>query len=308
MIQPIQELILLTSPPASGKTYWINSFKDSLEDQELLVISPLRALAEECKMKWGQKITVMTPEEWLIKKIPFEVIIFDEFHLFFYWGDSFRPMMWEAFFEISQKAKLTILLTATVSMEMKREIQLFECHFHSLTWVDHGNQILRYKPSRYIKAPSYSWLIKQIESEKKNDGVKLIFCQYRDEVLKWEKTLNLRGYRCISCVGGESKNMARKLLKIPEPDFIICTTVLSHGVNLPKIKRIYFLYKIDQLDFWIQMVARGGRSGEEFKVFSLESPVGLKWSPIGNYLAVKLLALKQNLRLDPLLQHFFISK
>jgi hypothetical protein len=75
-----------------------------------------------------------------------------------------------------------------------------------------------------------------------------------------------------------------------------------------KIKRIYFLYKIQQLDFWIQMVARGGRSGEEFEVFSLESPVGLKWSKLRNYFVVLLLGIKRNLRLDPLLQHFFISK
>jgi superfamily II DNA helicase RecQ len=308
MIQYPQELILLTSPPASGKTYWINLFKESLGNQKLLVISPLRALAEECKMKWGDKITVMTPEEWLIKKIPYDVIVFDEFHLFFYWGDSFRPMMWEAFFELTQFSKLTILLTATVSVEMKREVQLFACHFDSITWVDHGNQILRYKPTKYIKAPSSLWLIKQIESEKKNSGVKLIFCKYREEVFKLEKKLKHMGHQCLSCVGGESKEMAKKLLIVPDPDFIICTTVLSHGVNLPKIKRIYFLYKIQQLDFWIQMVARGGRSGEEFEVFSLESPVGLKWSTLRNYFVVLLLGIKRNLRLDPLREHFFISK
>jgi late competence protein required for DNA uptake (superfamily II DNA/RNA helicase) len=308
MIQFMQELILLTSPPASGKTYWINSFNESLGDQKLLVISPLRALAEECKLKWGESIAVMTPEEWLIKKTPFDVIVFDEFHLFFYWGDSFRPMMWEAFFEISQNAKLTILLTATVSQEMKREVQLFACHFDSLTWIDHGNQKLRFEPTKYIKAPTTLWLLKQIESEKQNSGVKLIFCKYREEVFKLEKQLKLLGHHCISCVGGESKDMAKKLSKIPDPDFIICTTVLSHGVNLPKIKRIYFLYKIHNLDFWIQMVARGGRRGEDFEVFSLESPVELNWSPLKNYFHVLLIGIKRNLRLDPLLQHFFISK
>ena len=304
----IQELLILTSPPASGKTYWIKSFQESLGRQKILVISPLRALAEECKAKWGEDIDMMTPEEWLTKKKSYEVIVIDEFHLFYYWGDSFRPQMWEAFYGLVEHARLTILLTATFSQEMQMKVKLFECHFHSVKWIDHGNQVLKYKPTLYIKAPNIRWLKKQIESEEKNDGVKLIFCKYREEDFNLESQLLVLGFQCITCVGGESRDMARKLTTIPEPDFIICTTVLSHGVNLPRIKRIYFLYKIQELDFWIQMVARGGRKGEPFDVFSLNKPPGKDWSPLKNTLFLMIHSLKRNLRLDPLLRHLFISK
>lgn len=303
-----RELLILTSPPASGKTYWIKSFHESLNNKKLLVISPLRALAEECKGNWENEILIMTPEEWIVKRESFDVVIFDEFHLFFYWGDTFRPQMWEAFFDISQEAKLTILLTATLSKEMQNEIQLFSCHFHSIIWVNQGNQTLRYKPSLYLKAPNSKWLFKQIEVEKKNSSVKLIFCRFREEVFHLEKKLNSLGFICVSCVGGESREMAGKLKMTPSPDFIISTTVLSHGVNLPKIRRIYFLYLVEELDFWIQMVARGGRKGEDFDVFSLNTPVGLKWSLWKNYLTMICLTLKRNLTLDPLLRHFFISE
>jgi ATP-dependent DNA helicase RecQ len=302
------ELLILTSPPASGKTFWIKSFKESLGSQKLLVISPLRALAEECKTKWGDDISIMTPEEWLTKKISYEVVVFDEFHLFYYWGDTFRPLMWEAFFGISERAKLVILMTATFSNEMMKKVQLFECHFHSLLWVNHGNQMLRYKPTFYLKAPDQRWLLKQIELEPKKEGVKLIFCKFRSEVFKLELELIKLGFSCVSCVGGESKEMAKKLSHNPAPDFIVCTTVLSHGVNLPEIKRIYFLYKVSEIDFWIQMVARGGRRGEPFEVFALEKPTGINWSPLKNYFWVCLLDLKRNLSLDPLLGNFFISK
>lgn len=302
------ELLVLTSPPASGKTFWIKSFKDSLGSQKLLVISPLRALAEECKSKWGDHILVMTPEEWLNKKTPFELVVFDEFHLFYYWGDTFRPLMWEAFYGIAEKAELVILMTATFSVEMMKKVKLFECHFQSIKWINHGNQILRYKPTFYLKAPSPNWLLKQIELEPKKDGVKLIFCKFRYEVFRLEKELMNLGYSCMSCVGGESKQMAKKLSYDPNPDFIVCTTVLSHGVNLPEIKRIYFLYEVREIDFWIQMVARGGRRGQPFEVFALEKPMGLNWNPIKNFCWVLLLGLKKNLRLDPLLRHFFISK
>ncbi len=277
-----QDLIILTSPPASGKTYWISKLHEAQKTDQLLVISPLRALADECREKWGESILVMTPEEWLTKKTFASIVIFDEFHLFFYWGDSFRPQMWEVFFEISQYTSQTYLLTATLSDEMRDEITLFSSQFDNILWLDHGNQQLKFKPYRYIMAPTKKWLQTQIENEVKSSSVKLIFCQYRDEVLTYEKKLSNLGFTCLTCIGGESKFMAAKLKACPCPDYIISTTVLSHGVNLPHITKIYFLYKIKNLDFWIQMVARGGRRGEKYQVLALEKPYGLPWNSAHN--------------------------
>jgi ATP-dependent DNA helicase RecQ len=286
----IQELIVLISPPASGKTYWISQLNESLESEKILVISPLRALADECRAKWGESIVVMTPEEWLGKKVFYDLVIFDEFHLFFYWGDSFRPLMWEVFFEVSLKTKMTFLLTATLSLEMKKEINHFQTQFDALYWIDYGNQRLKFKPRKYIKLSSRYEILQTIFSQKKKTDVKLIFCQFRNEVFDLEKKLLKKGYSCITCVGGESKFMAERLRDNPGPDFIIATTVLSHGVNLPMIAKIFFTYKIENLDFWIQMVARGGRKGEAFTVFSLEKPHDLKWNKFLN--AIEILKLK----------------
>lgn len=293
----MQELLLITSPPASGKTYWIEQFFHELPSQKLLVISPLRALADECKDKWGETIEVMTPEEWLNKKSFHETVVFDEFHLFFYWGDSFRPKMWEAFFELSSYAKLTVLLTATLNEKMKEEIILFSSQFDSILWSDHGNQILKYRPSHYIKAPSRQWIMKQIEEEESQTGVKLIFCKYRTEVFKVQEHLVGLGYSCLACVGGEAKYFKDKLKLNPSPDFIIATTVLSHGVNLPQITKIFFLYEVNNIDFWIQMLARGGRRGEPFEVFSLEKPHVISWSYWQNLANVIWLTFRQKMSL-----------
>lgn len=268
------------------------------------MISPLRALADECRLKWGDEIPVMTPEEWLGKKTSAEILIFDEFHLFFYWGDSFRPLMWEMFFEVTQKSKFTFLLTATLNEMMKKEIMHFDSQFDSIYWVDKGNQKLMYKPFRYIVAPSKKWIQNQYEMEPKNRDVKLIFCQYREEVFALEKKLLTLGYSCITCVGGESKFMAKKLRECPKPDFIISTTVLSHGVNLPMIKKIYFTYQVANQDFWIQMVARGGRRGDQYQVFSLEKPIGLKWNYCTNLLNVFYYSIRQKFSRDNLFTPF----
>lgn len=281
-----QDLIILTSPPASGKTYWISKLQEVEKSDQLLVISPLRALADECREKWGESILVMTPEEWLSKKTFRRSVIFDEFHLFFYWGDSFRPLMWEVFFEISLSTTRTWLLTATLSEAMRQEICYFSSQFDRILWLDHGNQILKYKPTSYIKAPDKKWIRSQIENETTGKDVKLVFCQYREEVFSYARRLTSLGFSCLTCVGGESKYMAKKLKNNPSPDFIISTTVLSHGVNLPDIKKIFFLYEVNNLDFWIQMTARGGRRGENYKVIALDVPQGLEWNPWQNYIQI----------------------
>jgi superfamily II DNA helicase RecQ len=246
----------------------------------------------------------MTPEEWLGKKTFADIVIFDEFHLFFYWGDSFRPLMWEMFFEVTQKASFTFLLTATLNEKMKDDLILFKSQFDAIYWVNNGNQQLMYKPFRYLKAPSRKWIQNQFEMEEKNKNVKLIFCQYRAEVFALEKKLLSLGFSCIPCVGGESKFMAKRLSDCPHPDFIISTTVLSHGVNLPMIKKIYFTYQVSNIDFWIQMVARGGRRGDQYQVFALEKPYELKWNRYLNFVHVLFLTFRQKISRQKFLSPF----
>jgi ATP-dependent DNA helicase RecQ len=287
------ELIVLTAPPASGKTHLISSLIRDL-GQLPLVISPLRALANECVSMWGNSCIVMTPEEWLKKRKKSRIVILDEFHLYFYWGDSFRPQMWEAFYEMVHDAELVIFLTATLTAEMFEEIKTYGCHFDQMTWVDHGNQQLKNKPIHYYKAYSLKWIENYLLNTTHDEGVNLIFCAYRADVLKWEKILKGKGHTVWTCLGGEASLFSLKVQSERPPRFIIATTVLSHGVNLPNISRIFFLYPVKNLDFWIQMVARGGRRGEKFEVFALENPVGIKWNRLLNTLAIARLSLKMS--------------
>ncbi len=275
------ELLLLTSPPASGKTFWIQTFADAVEEK-ILVISPLRALADECLRNWGEKIIVMTPEEWMKKKITSGIVIFDEFHLLSYWGNSFRPVMWEVFESLSVSAELVIGLTATLSRDLQDEMNTLECGFSNILWIDHGNQSLKWKPTSYIQV-TRKFMEKCILSLE-CPGTSLIFCQYREEVSHWEKRLKAEGFSVWSCRGGESQLCSLKVINDLPPQFIVSTTVLSHGVNLPSIGRVFFFYPVRNKDFWIQMIARGGRRGEGFQVFALEPPYGLRWSRTRNLL------------------------
>jgi superfamily II DNA or RNA helicase len=131
-----------------------------------------------------------------------------------------------------------------------------------------------------------------LQSKPSRTGVTLIFCRYRQEVMKTTLDLRTRGRVVWSCIGGESAAFSERVRNEAPPEFIVSTTVLSHGVNLPKIVRIIFLDPVNSLDFWIQMVARGGRRGEKFDVYSLEKPVGIKWNRFTNFLAILQLSFK----------------
>ncbi len=277
------ELLILTSPPASGKTFWIKSYQEEIHE-DLLVISPLRALADECRSRWGESVTVMTPEEWLIQGKHHEVVIFDEFHLLTYWGDTFRPRMWEAFEDLCGGARLVIGLTATFSPELVERVELFSCHFDRILWADYGNMKLKYQPDSYVRLTGS--LMEKTILNLPPRGTSLIFCRYREEVLEWEKRLQKDGHRSWSCRGGEAPAFRKRVELESAPDYIISTTVLSHGVNLPVISRIFFLYPVKNIDFWIQMTARGGRTGEKFEVFALEPPHGLRWGRFSNLVSL----------------------
>jgi superfamily II DNA helicase RecQ len=195
---------------------------------------------------------------------------------------------------LSSICELSVLLTATFSEEMQIPLRLMECHFDEMIWVDLGNQRLKNLPAKYYKVPSKKWLMEFLPTVKKNE-TNLIFCAYRQEVAKLAQFLEREGYVVWTCLGGEASAFSQKVQTETAPDFIIATSVLSHGVNLPTLKRVIFFYEIKDLNFWIQMVARGGRHGEQFEVFSLENPQGIKWSRTLNILAIQGLSLKMKL-------------
>ncbi|HXH74605.1 MAG TPA: helicase-related protein [Bacteriovoracaceae bacterium] len=298
----VQDLIVLTSPPASGKTYWIETFARGIGPSSLMVISPLRALADECRDKWKDEIKVVTPEEWLLTQEYRDIIVFDEFHLNYYWGDSFRPVLWEVFYALSSRARLCVLLTATLSPEMEDEIRLMGLHFNQIVFCDYGNRKLKFHPARYYKAPTKTWMRDFIDLGPRGNGVNLIFCAFRNEVFEWGERLRKSGYIVWTCVGGESREMRIRMASESVPHFIVATTVLGHGVNLPAISCVYFLYPLKNIDFWIQMVARGGRKGEDYEVFALENPHGIKWKLSSNFLAI--LGLSLRMRLHSLKREF----
>lgn len=292
----MKNAIWLISPPASGKTTLLLEIFAQLPSQRWIFLSPLRALAEEfylrvkdiipTQMYWRNSdhlilpegLIIVTPEQVdqkLVRQLEGAVVIVDEIHLWDHWGNSFRPVMWEAYFSLTEKSPLMIHLTATVNAELTEWIELSRSHFDEIFVFDYGNNQMKYSPQKTILYPlSMKSNVQQSIKRKlkqKNMGVRLVFCAYREEVRQWKRWCDENGLFALCCVGGEARAFQQELALIPHvPDVIISTTVLSHGVNLPEITGVYFTYQVKDQDFWLQMVTRGGRRGQSYEVITFD--------------------------------------
>lgn len=292
------DALILTAPPGWGKTYkLLAAIKET--KRRVVFIFPLRALCDEVhlsSLKMGiDTLNIRTPEDLkIIEKqkyfnsfnlilstpemlknsdlfIEDYLFILDEFHLFYYWGDSFRQKLLETYFEVTSSGVPIILLTATLSSELFQRVSLeLEQNYKQVIHMNMGNQKLKNIPRNTFYYPRFlrNWLLDDLKYSTKL-GVSLVFCKYRSEVYRMTKTLEGLGFSVLSCVGGEASEFVQNLLNSKEPDFIVATSVVSHGVNLPNIKNIYFTYAVDNIDFYIQMIGRGGRDGDHFSIHVL---------------------------------------
>ncbi len=260
---------LWIAPPAWGKTKKIMELVHSGEE-EFLFISPLRALAIEVQSKCSVLNTVL-PEEILnydwenISNVkPNLIVIWDEIHLMLRWGESFRPAYLEAWYGFCVSGLRGIGMTATLDAEVKDFLLSTLKHSHEYLLIgDAGNFSFHNKEIKYFLGPQ-SWREELIPSLKET----IIFCPHRHDVDHWVEVLEMQEIRSWGCKGGETKAFQERLSIESPPDIIVATSCLSHGVNLPKLKRVVLLD--ESAPWWMlhQMQTRAGRRGGEFEVWS----------------------------------------
>ncbi len=304
---------LMLAPPGWGKTTLVLELYEKYGGR-VVFISPLRALAEEFhKRTEGLKnilslssvssssvefknfsskkkgLLICTAEKLsseIIEAFSIEntLYIFDEFHLFYYWGQSFRPLLWERVMETCNNEGQILGLTATMDMHLlefwKRDFRLGLEHLYLINL---GNQRLLNKPE---KVSNYSLLGEKVLNRRflksldtSTDGTILYFCRMRRDVDRWLDFCRRRKIKAIGCVGGEVDKFLQDLAENPRPKCIFSTSALSHGVNLPIIREVFLSYPIENNDFWIQMVGRGGRDGSAYEVHEMEKK---EWRSIRN--------------------------
>lgn len=301
---------LLTAPVASGKTRMVVEFYRE-NKLKIIYLSPLRALANEvfanlkkqeekniylaggdlplleCFEKFIEKekaFLIATAEllsdefieelSTLDQKVLF---VIDEFHLFYYWGESFRPILHDRFLSILNFYFPILAITATMAETVMTQLKS-DLVFYQDFWIhiDYGNHQLHREPAQLLSfnglKPHFIqkafWRELRLKNEK---DIFLYFCAYRSQVDELTARSRRLGFKAIGCVGGEVENFLEEVeLNKGKIDCIFSTTTLSHGVNLPEIKKVFIDYEIKNYDFWLQMIGRGGRQGSAYEVYSID--------------------------------------
>lgn len=303
--------LLFIAPTAWGKTSLIiDLFIDG--NRNYLYLSPLRAIANEFYervydrvgnqahlltshketkayfskeiKKDRKKIIILTPE--LIQEQFLDLIMagtfkrkwlvfFDEFHLFYHWGRTFRPLLEEVYLAVASRNINFVALTATFDLNYlsiwRRDI-IFS--FSNAIIINLGNHQFKRKPKLHCVFPLMlrSQFINyfKIKLNFSNSGIFLYFCKYRNEIDQWLSYCSRNNILAIGCKGGEVLNFYEKLKKTPSIKVIFATSALGHGVNLKKVDNIFIGYQVNNLDFWVQMTGRGGRNGEKFWLYTFD--------------------------------------
>lgn len=301
---------LLTAPVASGKTRMVVEFYHN-HDFKVVYLSPLRALANEVYanlikrdaknvfLAGGDKKLAEIQQDFISRRKSFMVttiellneefveelfykeqkvlFVIDEFHLFYHWGESFRPLLHDRFlcllnFEFPVLA-VTATIDHTIMDRLKKDLKYYQDFWIHL---DFGNHQLHRPPARTIcyngLHPRYIYRAFWREiRQKKSDEIFLYFCAYRGQVDELVNRARRQGFKAVGCVGGEVENFLQELRNFEgKVDCIFSTTTLSHGVNLPEIKKVFIDYEVKNYDFWLQMIGRGGRQGSPYEVYSTD--------------------------------------
>lgn len=284
------------APPAWGKTTLLLDLPGPW-----IFVSPLRALAEEFAERVkvsGERVRILrsrSDEDWvnfcrnprgvlvatpetLPGRLPANIqkkcfMVLDEFHLFLHWGETFRPLLREQLYAWANQ-KIPILgLSATLEESQMAELKQWQDFgFDHITIIDQGNMQFKNPPtwqSHY--GQNFAALRRRLVWESvKADNSGIVFCKTRAQVKHWSEWFARRGLNCLACVGGEVESFRQKLATSERVQWIITTSALSHGVNLPSFKHVFIAYKPESNSLWLQMAARGGRRGESFHLHSMQ--------------------------------------
>ncbi len=306
------QCLLLTAPTAWGKT---SKLLDMIEESKAqwVFFSPLKAINTQVfgRLKWQAttlmprredfkhclqsflhkktKCLVVTPEvipyelEFFIAAIPEKTIfVFDEFHLFYQWGETFRPLLLDLLREVAGSGRPLLGMTATFSPHLLTSWkQEFTINYDHLFYLDIGNFKWKYAPTRCfywgpLKVETFlSRCLPQLMGPE--PGCLLVFCRYRQEVIFWQEYWQRRGLLVLACVGGGVDQFQKQLAECPGVQVIFATTVLGFGVNLPLVRSVILSYRVKNKADWHQMVARGGRQGQAFYLYHRNGELFNSW-------------------------------
>lgn len=308
------DLHVEVAPTASGKTTKMSQWALESEHDLIVFVAPLRSICMEFSNKMGSDAVFLSKEKFnktstfprflvlsaesidedffifLKSRTVCPLIVLDEIHLFYLWGESFRFMLKEFLYLAYDNEVPILALTATLSKKVERTIFVEQkISGRNFSINRNGNKSIKRLPHFWIEYPTKhrEKMIKKLILLARNERV-LLFCQYKREVEIYTKKLKESGLNVFGYIGGKIDHLEQELTGF-NTGVIVATTVLSHGVNLPSLAHLFISYIPDSEEFFWQMVGRAGRKGESYNLFLLGHS-GKRY-PIQNHFEISLFAL-----------------
>ena len=293
-------LALWIAPPGWGKTSLLLDLIGHLK-QVIVFISPLKALSLEFHQRLlraglssllvdsRRQLQTLGPQllnyqavvlsyehvsgafaRFLQSRPQKFLLVFDEFHLLFHWGNSFRPELWESFYQLAESGQDALALSATVDEGILQEIQsTFAPCFRTIQVVDQGNFSLLNAPQKVYRMRHQSELWIHLLRNLSRGRRCLVFLPFRAQVEQWGHRLRSQGWAALDCVGGKTLEFRQRLGDCPQVQVILATDALGHGVNLPPISQVFISHPVVERAMWLQMVGRGGRDGRPYRLYCM---------------------------------------
>ncbi|EQC45885.1 DEAD/DEAH box helicase [Bacteriovorax sp. BSW11_IV] len=287
---------LMIAPTGWGKTTLV---LELAKVQKIVFISPLRIIAQEfeqraarthnifstchtstpevlsrfLKAKRGILITTAEKIYDYLECFNDKSILFvlDEIHLFWHWGKDFRPVLKEVLMGVCGQGFKLLGLSATIDKSIiDKELPLYGAEYEHSYLID-LTQTQKSRPTNRIlgmkNVPKNIFHNLVLNEALKNKENTLLFVKSRKEVDFYCDFYAKKGLQVLGCKGGEVYKFYLELIKKSGPMLIVSTTALSHGANLPVIRKVFINYEVTENDFFVQMKGRGGRDGGGFDFF-----------------------------------------
>lgn len=295
--------VLLIASPAWGKTTLILQLYQNKTFRKIVFISPLVALNLEFKKKLllhqipvidslEEKlpkvgVLLFTPEKIICRNWELSIenwadlVVVDEFHLLEMW-QSFRPKLRECWYWLSGIDSKLLVMSGTFNWNS------WQSSDDGKFWLENSRHFLKLDlhQKKLLNEPTHSLYFSKIFKMALVILTKLLFlmCPWkkvlvffpsREQVVRWNRWCSKYHISSLFCLGGQTAKFNLGLEENSNPQVIICTSVLSHGVNLPARDIIIIFGTTWEEEIWTQMKSRGGRKGENYILLS-EKQVWMK--------------------------------
>lgn len=142
--------------------------------------------------------------------------------------------------------------------------------------------VIRLPTAPITKSRVSAWVSDYLQSKKGDSTLTLVYCMTKESVRVTVEALKKAQLPCVSVTADDSDEMRRGQLEqwtSGKPSIMVCTSTLGMGLDVPNVRRVFFLGGAYSLGDLLQGFGRAGRDGASSQCFLVvDSNPNKRWS------------------------------